>query len=89
MNETRESNLEVSVPKHLKSTDFTKKILDKPTTPHYDCKKIQPLEYILANDLDFCEGNIVKYVTRHKEKNGLEDLLKAKDYLNTLIENYS
>ena len=61
---------------------------DKPYTPHYQSKKIQPLEYILANDLDFCEGNVVKYVTRYKEKNGMEDLLKAKDYLETIIKNY-
>ena len=61
---------------------------DKPNTPHYNSKKIQPIEYIIANELDFCEGNVVKYITRYKEKNGLEDLLKAKDYLERIIKNY-
>lgn len=81
-------------PENLKQTNFAKDTLhkyehlDKPNTPHYESKKIQPLEYILKNKLNFCEGNIVKYITRYKEKNGLEDLLKAKDYLETLIKNY-
>lgn len=62
--------------------------LDKVKVPHYRIKGIEPLKYIMANKMDFCEGNIIKYITRYKEKNGLEDLLKAKDYLNRLIENY-
>lgn len=53
---------------------------------HYRDKAIQPIEYILANDLGFCEGNVVKYVSRYKDKNGLEDLKKAKHYLEFLIE---
>ena len=53
---------------------------------HYRNKAIQPIEYILANDLGFCEGNIIKYVSRFKDKNGLEDLKKAKHYLEFLIE---
>lgn len=53
---------------------------------HYDLP-IQPLEYILANDLGFVEGNIIKYVTRYKRKNGMQDLLKAKHYLDILIKN--
>lgn len=56
---------------------------------HYSNKAIQPIEYILANDLGFCEGNVVKYVTRYKEKNGLEDLQKAKHYIEFLIEQYN
>jgi len=56
--------------------------MEKPT--HYD-SKIDPRDYITANKLDFNEGNIIKYVTRYKQKNGLEDLLKAKDYLEYLI----
>ena len=54
-------------------------------TPQHYNKKIQPLEYIEANGLDFAEGNVIKYVTRYKEKGGLDDLLKAKDYLQILI----
>jgi hypothetical protein len=48
---------------------------------------IQPIEYVFANRLGFCEGNIVKYVTRYKNKNGIEDLEKARHYLDLLIEN--
>lgn len=55
---------------------------------HYTQGGIEPIDYIIANDLDFLEGNVVKYVTRHKFKNGLEDLKKAEYYLKTLIDNY-
>ena len=48
---------------------------------HYMTQAIQPVEYIVANKLDFNEGNVVKYVTRHKDKNGLEDIKKAIQYL--------
>jgi hypothetical protein len=50
--------------------------------------KIPPIDYIEANDLNFTEGNIVKYVSRYKDKNGLEDLKKAKWYIERLISNY-
>jgi hypothetical protein len=53
---------------------------------HYKDKGIQPIVYIHANDLGFCEGNVVKYVTRHKEKNGAADILKAIHYLELLLE---
>jgi hypothetical protein len=53
---------------------------------HYKDKVIQSIEYILANNLDFCEGNVIKYVSRWRQKNGLDDLLKAKHYLEFLIE---
>lgn len=53
---------------------------------HYKDKAIQPIEYIHANNLGFCEGNVIKYVTRWKDKNGLDDLLKAKHYIELLIE---
>jgi hypothetical protein len=53
---------------------------------HYQVQNIQPIDYILANELDFCEGNVVKYVTRWRYKNGLEDLYKARHYLDFLIE---
>ena len=55
------------------------------TPKHYD-KKIEPREYITANNLDFNEGNIIKYVSRWREKNGINDLLKAKDYIDYLIQ---
>lgn len=53
---------------------------------HYKDKAIQPIEYIHANNLGFCAGNVIKYVTRYKEKNGVQDLEKAKHYLEMLIE---
>ena len=56
---------------------------------HYLKSGIQPLEYIIANDLSFIEGNIIKYVTRYKYKDGVEDLLKAQEYLKLLIEKYN
>lgn len=53
---------------------------------HYKNMKIQPIEFIHANGLDFLQGNVVKYVARFRDKNGKEDLLKAKHYLDLLIE---
>ncbi len=53
---------------------------------HYKNMRIQPIEYTLANGLGFCEGNVIKYVSRYKSKNGVEDLKKAKHYLELLIE---
>ena len=53
---------------------------------HYKDKAIQPIEYIHANGLGFCEGNVVKYVTRWKEKGGVADLEKARHYLDILIQ---
>lgn len=53
---------------------------------HYKDLKIQPIEYIMANNLNYCQGNAVKYVTRYKAKNGLEDLKKAKHYIDLLIQ---
>ncbi len=53
---------------------------------HYKNLPIQPTEYIQKNNLTFIEGNIIKYVTRHRHKNGKEDLMKALHYLQQLIE---
>ena len=55
------------------------------TPDHYDYN-IQPVDFILANDIPFCEGNVIKYVCRWKLKNGVDDLLKAKHYLQMLID---
>jgi hypothetical protein len=48
--------------------------------------KISPIEYITSNNLEFEVGNIIKYISRFENKNGLEDLLKAKKYIDMLIE---
>lgn len=47
---------------------------------HYKNGKIQPIEYSERNNLSMCQGNIVKYITRHKEKNGVDDLAKVVHY---------
>lgn len=52
---------------------------------HYKDCKIQPTEFIHANNIPFIEGNIIKYVIRHRSKNGIEDLKKAKHYIDLLI----
>lgn len=53
---------------------------------HYKDLPIQPVEYIHANGLSYFEGNVVKYVTRWRKKNGLADLRKARHYIDLLIE---
>ena len=53
---------------------------------HYKGKAIQPVQYIHANGLGFCEGNVVKYITRWREKGGKADLLKVIHYVELLME---
>lgn len=53
---------------------------------HYKKMAIQPVEFIEANKLGFCEGNAIKYICRWKDKNGIEDLKKARHYIELLIE---
>ena len=52
---------------------------------HYNQGKVEVWDYVWDHQLDFFEGNIVKYVSRWKHKNGLQDLKKAKEYLDKLI----
>lgn len=47
---------------------------------HYRSKGIQPIEYGIANNLSFPQVNIVKYITRHEDKNGIDDLAKSIHY---------
>lgn len=56
---------------------------------HYKSKAIQPWDYIVSNNMGYLEGNIVKYVSRWKEKGGVADLRKAMHYLEKLIETSS
>ena len=53
---------------------------------HYRDMPIQPVEYIVKNSLGFVEGSIVRYVSRWRNKNGVEDLMKARHLLDILIE---
>lgn len=53
---------------------------------HYKDLKIQPVEYIHANNIGYMEGNVIKYVSRWRAKNGIKDLEKAKHYIELLIQ---
>lgn len=53
---------------------------------HYANKAIQPWDYIVANNLGYLEGNVVKYISRWKEKGGIDDLRKVIHYTEKLIE---
>jgi hypothetical protein len=53
---------------------------------HYKSMAIQPIEYILGNGIGYAEGNVIKYVSRWRQKNGIEDLRKARHYIDMLIE---
>jgi hypothetical protein len=53
---------------------------------HYKDIAIQPWDYIIENNLGWCEGNIVKYITRWREKGGLDDVRKVIHYAEKLIE---
>jgi len=53
---------------------------------HYKDCPIQPIDYIIDNGLGWCEGNIVKYITRHNKKGGEEDIKKVIHYAELLLE---
>ena len=53
---------------------------------HYAKLAIQPVEYILRNNLDYFAGNVIKYITRHKSKGGAEDIRKAIHYCQLILE---
>ena len=53
---------------------------------HYIDFEIMPIEYISKNKLDFLEGNIIKYISRHKKKNGAEDIKKVIHYAELILE---
>jgi len=52
---------------------------------HYKSMKIQPIQYVLENGLGYCEGNIVKYASRWRQKGGIDDLRKIIQYAEFLI----
>lgn len=67
--------------------DWMKKALEtQEGGDHYKSMKIQPIEYAMANGFNMCEGNVLKYISRHRRKNGREDLEKAKHMIDLLIE---
>jgi hypothetical protein len=56
---------------------------------HYKGFKFEALDIIKEYKLDFLEGNVLKYLLRHRRKGGVEDLVKARYYLDEMINNYS
>jgi hypothetical protein len=64
----------------MKSTDY------QIAGSHYQKLTIQPIDYILANKLPFAEGCIVKYISRWRDKGGVDDLRKIKQFCEFLIE---
>ena len=66
---------------------MSNKKLDQVNHPEHYTQGIEMWEYSYSHNLSFFEGNIIKYVTRWKHKGGLQDLKKAKAYLDKLIEN--
>jgi hypothetical protein len=53
---------------------------------HYKYWEIQPVEFIMKNNIPFCEANAIKYLCRWRKKGGIDDLRKAKHYIDLLIE---
>lgn len=53
---------------------------------HYKDKPMQVWDYVVSNNLGYLEGNVIKYISRWRQKNGVEDLRKAKHYIEKLIE---
>lgn len=69
--------------------DNTVKATDTQIGGNHYMAKVQPIDFIVGNDIPFREANIIKYVFRHKKKNGKQDLEKARHYLDMLIEEYT
>ena len=88
--------MDEAIKETVKDKDFTKTDLKKEAMKatlkqvggsHYKDCKIQPIEYIVGNDLTFCEGNAIKYITRHRRKGeGAKDIEKAIHYLEMILE---
>jgi hypothetical protein len=52
---------------------------------HYKDLAIQPVEFIYKNKMDYLSGNVIKYISRHKSKNGAEDVKKAIHYCQLIL----
>lgn len=73
---------------NIEENDSMNNYTDK-INPTYYGTGFDVIDFCQKNNLDFMQGNVIKYVTRYKEKNGKEDLLKAKEYIDRIIkENY-
>jgi len=56
------------------------------TCPAHYKHSIEPWDYIIQNNLGYLEGNVIKYITRWRSKGGLDDLSKARHYIDKIIE---
>ena len=52
---------------------------------HYQRHAIQPITFITENNLEYCQGSIIKYIARHQDKGGKEDLMKAKWFIDKIL----
>lgn len=73
-------------PEVITDADYRPAMQSQVGGSHYLDFEIQPVEFCQRNGLGHCESAVVKYICRHKLKNGVEDLLKAKDYIDKIIE---
>ena len=71
---------------HDPNADLTSPLQSQVGGDHYRKLAIQPVEFCQRNQLGYCESAVIKYVTRHREKNGVEDIDKAIHYLQLLKE---
>jgi hypothetical protein len=53
---------------------------------HYKQMKIQPVEFIVENNIPYCEANVIKYISRHRSKNGEQDVRKAIHYCQLILK---
>lgn len=64
---------------------MTNKEKDNIKPDHYGDSEIDVIDFCQANNLDFMQGNVIKYITRYRKKNGLEDIRKAVEYINRIL----
>lgn len=77
------------IEKYNQFAEKRRKEIENKINPSYYGAGFDVIDFCQKNNLDFMQGNVIKYVTRYKEKNGKEDLLKAKEYIDRIIkENY-
>lgn len=77
--------LKPSIPSAYTDEAYTKEVYE----PHHYAKyEIEPITFIMRNKLPFAVGNVIKYVMRFEDKNGLQDLKKARRYIDMLIEQH-
>lgn len=71
---------------HVKNTEKDSPLDRQEGGNHYKSMKIQPVEYNHANGIPYIEGSVIKYVSRWRSKGGIQDLEKARHFLDLLIE---